>query len=155
MPRRPPPDPKHDALREQGVLHAHPEAVSDRLFGEHEFFDARDLVQVKYEMLRRVETEGDSVSHAATAFGLSRPTFYEARDALRCEGVGGLLPRKRGPRRAHKLTRAVLEVLEQRLAEDAALTSPALAEEVHERFGIRVHPRSIERALKRREKKHP
>jgi transposase len=154
MPRRPPPDPKRDALHEQGVLNGHPEAVSDRLFGEHEFFDARDLVQVKYEMLRRVETEGDSVSHAATAFGLSRPTFYEARDALRREGVVGLLPRKRGPRRAHKLTEAVLEVLEQRLAEDTALPSPALAEEVHKRFGIRVHPRSIERALKRREKKH-
>jgi hypothetical protein len=34
----------------------------------------RDLVQVKYEMLRRVRVDGHSVSQSATGFGLSRPS---------------------------------------------------------------------------------
>ena len=47
------PDPKSQALRRQ-ALHPHPEHVTDDLFVTREFFDPRDVVQVKYEMLRRV-----------------------------------------------------------------------------------------------------
>ena len=46
------------ALRQQGCLNPHPERVTDELFQTREFFDPRDRVRVKYEMLRRVETEG-------------------------------------------------------------------------------------------------
>ena len=46
-------DPKTRALRQEASLHPHPEQVTDELFSTQEFFDARDLVQVKYEMLRR------------------------------------------------------------------------------------------------------
>jgi len=59
------PDPKAAALRDQGCLHPHPEQVTDDHFASSEFFDARDLVQVKYEMLRRVHVDGRSVSDSA------------------------------------------------------------------------------------------
>ena len=57
------PDPKNLALRQQGSLHPHPEEVADDLFLTNEFFDSRDLVQVKYEMLRRVDSESQPVSY--------------------------------------------------------------------------------------------
>lgn len=50
-------DPKVRALRSSRV-NPRPEAVSDPLFAGSEFFDARDLVQVKYEMVRRVQIDG-------------------------------------------------------------------------------------------------
>src|SRR5690242_16879322 len=104
MPRPPRRDPKTDALREQGALNPHPDRVQDKLFAEHDFFDARDLVQVKYEMVRRVEAEGVSITDAAEAFGFSRPSFYQAQHLLHLHGLTGLLPKKRGPRGAHKLS---------------------------------------------------
>ena len=70
------------------------------------FFDARDLVQVKYEMLRRARQDGSTVSDAAAAFGFSRPSFYEAKAAYESGGLPGLLPKRPGPRRAHKLSEA-------------------------------------------------
>ena len=147
-----PPD-KLEALRRRGALHPRPQRVHDPLFAENEFFDARDLVQVKYEMLRRVEVEQWPVSRSARVFGLSRPSFYQARTAFRRDGLAGLLPRRRGPRRAHKLSEEVLDFVELLLLEDASLRAPALAERVRERFDVSVHPRSIERALERRQKK--
>lgn len=150
-PRRP--DPKQQSLREQGVLHRRAEAVTDELFVELDFFDPRDLLQVKYEMLRRVEADGYSVSAAAAAFGLSRPSFYEARAAWEREGLAGLLPQKRGPHGGHKLTEEVVALLRRLAAEDAALTPAVLAARVAAHFGVQVHPRSIERALQRAEKK--
>ena len=147
------PDPKRQALRAQGVLHRHAEAVTDALFHQYDFFDSRDLLQVKYEMLRRVEAEGHSVTAAAAAFGLSRPSFYEARTAWQREGLAGLLPKKRGPRRGHKLTPEVVGFLERRRAEDARVSAASLVREVEQHFGVRVHPRSVERALRRQEKK--
>jgi transposase len=153
MPNPPRSDPKQQSLRTQGVLHHRPEAVTDELFLQRDFFDPRDLLQVKYEMLRRVETDGYSVSTAAATFGLSRPSFYEARAAWRREGLAGLLPKKRGPHGGHKLTDEVVMFLRSAYSNDATLTPPELAAQVEMTFGVQVHPRSIERALQRTEKK--
>ncbi len=140
-------------LRRAHALNARPEAVTDPAFtADNPFFDARDLVQVKYEMLRRVRQEGQSVSEAAAAFGFSRPSYYQAQALFEQAGLPGLVPRRPGPRHAHKLSDEVVDVLEQALATDSGLNSARLAQVVEERFGVRVHRRSVERALARRKK---
>jgi transposase len=148
-------DPKTETLRRQSSLHPHPDNVTDPLFEGSDFFDARDLVQVKYEMLRRVRVEARPITESAAAFGLSRPSFYQAQSAFGLAGLGGLLPKKPGPRRAHKLSAEVVEFLEQLRQGDPSLRSVDLAERVFERFELEVHPRSIERALARLKKKRP
>lgn len=142
-------DPKAEALRAQRSLNPRPEAVRDEGFAASEFLDPRDLVQVKYEMVRRVRIEGDAVSRTASAFGFSRPSFYEAAAALDAEGLGGLVPARPGPRRAHKLTVEVVEFARQAADEDPSLRSRDLAEAIKDHFGVVVHPRSVERALAR------
>ena len=146
-------DSKTQALCENGTLHPHPETVHDERFQENDFFDARDSLQVKYEMLRRVAVEGKSIKKTAEEFGFSRPSFYHARSAFEAEGLAGLLPQRRGPQRAHKLKERVMEFIEQSLQADESLRASGLAERVERRFGLCVHPRSIERALERRRKK--
>lgn len=150
---RPKNDPKLDALSEHGCLHPHPQEVSDVTFATSEFFDPRDLVQVKYEMLRQVRVDGASVSRSAASFGLSRPSFYQAQAAYEAGGLPALMPKKPGPRRAHKLSEDVVAALQSALIEDPDLSPQGLVGLVQERFGISVHPRSIERALARGEKK--
>jgi len=150
-----PRDPKPDALRLHGSLNAHPERVRDPLFATTDFFDARDLVQVKYEMVRRVRVDGHPVSRSAAAFGVSRPTLYQAQAALTRGGLAALVPRKPGPRRAHKLSSEVVDFLHEARAADPSVRPSELARQVRARFGRTVHPRSVERALARREKKRP
>jgi len=150
---RPKNDPKTDALQKQGCLHPHPEKVTDETFAAGEFFDPRDLLQVKYEMLRRVRVDGQTVSQAASGFGLSRPSYYQAQATYEEGGLPALLPKKPGPRRAHKLSDEVVRVLHEALKEQPDLSSEDLVGLVQERFGVSVHPRSVERALARQEKK--
>jgi transposase len=143
-------DPKEAALREARTLNPRPEAVADEAFtAGPEFFDARDLVQVKYEMVRRVRVEGQPVTKAAAAFGFSRPSFYQAAAAVDAEGLAGLVPARPGPRRAHKLTEEVVAFARQLLEDDPSLRSAGVAEAIAQRFGVQVHPRSVERALAR------
>jgi transposase len=144
---------KTQALRQQGCLHPHPERVTDPIFLTADFFDARDGVQVKYEMVRRVQAEGQPVGQTAQAFGFSRPAFYQAQAALARDGMAGLVPKKKGPRRAHKLSAEVVAFLQQTLAQEPGLRSAQLAARVQERCGLTVHPRSVERALGREKKK--
>lgn len=148
------PDPKEEALRAARGLNPRSEAVTDPEFADSEFFDARDLVQVKYEMLRQVRRDGSTVRDAAATFGFSRPSFYEAKAAFEAAGLPGLLPKRPGPRRAHKLSEAVVERLAEAGTADPALSSADLAELAQSEFGLRVHPRSVERALARRPKDH-
>ena len=149
------PDPKADALRQRGSLNPRPDRVADPLFAGSDFFDPRDLVQVKYEMVRRARVDGHAVSQSATAFGFSRPSFYHAQALLARGGLAALVPQKPGPRRAHKLDADVMQFLQQLRAADASVRSTELARRVRARFGRTVHPRSVERALARQEKKRP
>jgi len=144
-------DEKLTFLRQSHTLHPHPEEVRDPLFTSGSpFFDPRDLVQVKYELLRRVRVDGYSVSDATALFALSRPTFYAAQAAWERAGISGLLPVPTGPRHAHKLTDEIITEL-QPLAK--TMSSAELAVWLQEQRNLSVHPRSIERALTRAAKK--
>jgi transposase len=146
-------DPKLDALRRTGSLNARPQAVTDPVFRGNDFFDARDLVQVKYEMLRRVRVDRHSVSATAAEFGLSRPSYYQAQAAFERDGLPGLVARKRGPRGAHKLTDQILAFALAAKVDDPSVTAARLVPLIRERFGVTLHSRTIERGLERHRKK--
>ena len=144
---------KHQALKENGTLHTRPEAVQDPLFLSDEFFDPHDLVQIKYEMVRQVLVEGESIQQTADRFGFSRPSFYKAQADFQNQGLVGLAPQRRGPKGAHKLTGEVLHFIQNEMESDESLRTPDLVQRVEKQWGLRVHPRSIERALARWKKK--
>lgn len=135
------------ALFEEGTLNSAPEKVADPKFLEEEFFDPRDVVQVRYEMLRRVLVEHASVTEAIEEYGVSRPTFYQTKAKFEEAGIAGLVPRKRGPRGRHKLRDDVLAFLEDQLVPGQPIRARKLAKLVQAKFDVDVHPRTIERAL--------
>jgi transposase len=137
---------KVKALLEEGTLNPTPEKVRDRKFQENEFFDSRDLVQVKYEMLRRVSMDRASVTHATEEYGVSRPTYYQSKASFEKGGIAGLVPRKRGPRGPHKLQGEALQFVEQQLVAGEPVRARELAKLIRQAFGLNVHPRTIERA---------
>jgi transposase len=144
------------ALEKRHALNPQPEKVTDPTFvSGGDFFDAQDLVQVKYEMLRRVQKDGQSVIKATAAFGFSRPSFYRTQQAFVAEGLPGLLPERPGPRRGHKITPEVIAFLDQIVAQEPLLGAKDLAARIQARFNLTVHPRSIQRSLARRLKKLP
>ena len=139
---------KAAALRAEGTLNPAPEKVGDPTFHQCDFFDPRDLVQVKYEMLRRVGVERTSVTQVTAQYGVSRPTYYETKASFEGSGVAGLVPKKRGPRGPHKLQGEVLAFLEQHLSPDQPIRARTLATLIRQEFDLTVHPRTIERAVR-------
>ena len=139
-------------LKQNSCLNLHPEHVTDTLFQTEEFFDPHDMIQVKYEMLRKVRSDESSVTKAAQEFGFSRVSFYKIKEAFQKYGLEGLIPKKRGPKKRHKVTEEVVAYCQQQLAEEKSLTFPQLAEIVLDKFDLSVHPRSIRRALEPKKK---
>jgi len=140
-------DPKVEALRQQGALNPTPGKVRDPKFRENEFFDPRDLVQVKYEMLRRVSVENAPVTDATEEYGVSRPTYYQTKATFDKAGVAGLVPQKRGPRGPHKLQGEVLAIVQQQLVAGEPVRARELAKLIRQKFDLNIHPRTIERAV--------
>ncbi|PRD40395.1 hypothetical protein C5748_27265 [Phyllobacterium phragmitis] len=138
---------KASILAEDGTLNPTPEKVGDPKFQEDGFFDPRDIVQVKYEMLRRVSVDKMSVTEASDEYGVSRPTFYQAKADFEGAGLTGLAPRKRGPRGPHKLQGEVLAFLKAQVDPDGPIRARELTDRLRAKFGLDVHPRTIERAL--------
>ena len=138
---------KASVLAEDGTLNPAPEKVGDPKFQEDGFFDPRDIVQVKYEMLRRVSVDKASVTEASDEYGVSRPTFYQAKADFEGAGLAGLVPRKRGPRGPHKLHGEVLAFLIAQVDPGEPIRARELTDRLRTKFGLDVHPRTIERAL--------
>lgn len=138
---------KADSLIEEGTLNASPEKVKDPKFHEGEFFEPRDIIQVKYEMLRRVRVENATVTDATEEYGFSRPAYYQAAENYNEAGIAGLVPKKRGPRGPHKIHRNILAFLEQQVISGQPIRARKLAKLVQQEFGLDIHPRTIERAL--------
>ena len=138
-------DQKTDSLRRDGALNQHPEQVTDDLFIKNAFFDARDLVQVKYEMLRRVREDNHTVRASAQRFGVSRGTWYGAERAFDEGGLAALARRKPGPRARHKLTDEVAEALLKARSDNPRISIRDLQAMLVERFGVQIHRRTIER----------
>jgi transposase len=138
---------KADALRRSGTLNSRADTVQDSLFRGDRFFDPLDLPQVKYEMLRQVRNEAKPITRVAATFGLSRPAFYKAQQDFEREGMAGLLPRRRGPKRRHKLTPQILDFAEQVRARDSSVSTVDLVQRIQATYGVQVHRRSVERAM--------
>ena len=93
------------------------------------------------------------MTEVAARFGVSRQTFYLTAAAFEAHGIPGLIPKRSGPKGAHKCTDAVVDYVERwRAGEDVRPDEPLTAA-VARRFGISVHARSLDRAVARRKKK--
>lgn len=147
MPDHPSPPSKRKALQASGTFNPRPGRVRHPLFQDSEFFDPQDLLQLKYESLRALQKEPYSVAGAAREFGLSRPTLYQAQAHFAAHGLEGLLPGKRGPRQAHKLTPEVRAYVQELWGAQPKLSAGQLARRVRQRFRVQVHPRTLEKAL--------
>ena len=147
------PNPKRQALQASGTFNPRHDRVRHPLFQSSEFFDPQDLLQLKYESLRALRQEQYSLARAASEFGLSRPTLYQAQAHFAAQGLAGLLPGKRGPRQAHKLIPQVRRYLERERAARPDLNARQLAARVRQRFRIQMHPRTIEKALNSKAKR--
>lgn len=146
-------DAKAARLRETRTLHRNPESVRDGLFVSHPFFDARDLLQVRYEMVRRVQVDHQPIARTAEDFGVSRPTVYVAERRFRQSGLRGLLDLKSGPKGPWKAQSEVLGFVSETLAKEGHIPYRELARRVEAKFGKRIDPSTLFRALKAREKK--
>ena len=89
-------DPKTDRLRASGTLNRHPDRIRADRFREDDFFDPRDLLQVRYEMVRSAKTA--TLAEVAAEFGVSVPTCFRVRRRFHEGGLQALLPL---PRAAH------------------------------------------------------
>ena len=113
---------KRRALDQSDTLNKNADKVTDPKFKNVAFFDPNDIVQVKYEMLRSVQKDGAGIQQASRSFGFSRITFYKTGKAFNENGLAGLIPKKKGPRRAHKLSGEVMEFVGRLLEQKPGIT---------------------------------
>jgi len=139
---------RYRALEAAGLVHPAPEAVVSEPFGSHpEFFASFDKVQVKYEMLRAHVLDGDSATAAARAHGYSRASFYLVAAGFEQSGMVGLLDERPGRRGPLKLSPEVLAFLEARRRGRPGASGAELASELETALGVRLHRRTLEKAL--------
>jgi transposase len=145
---------KRRGLEQEGTLHPRRGQVRAALFGAHPaFFDARDELQVKYEMLRAHFVEQQLVATVCAAFGYSRQTFYVLRDRFAQRGIAGLRDGRPGPLGPMKCTPEVVAFLRAERAKDPHLPTTTLMARLTRERGVHLHRRTVERLVRPRARK--
>ena len=140
---------RHEEMRKNGSLNYRANSVSAEIFSNSGFFDAYDLIQVKYEMLRAVEKEHNDVSSTSVAFGFSRVSFYQIKKEFDENGIAGLMPRKRGPKGPRKLNSDDIEYAK---GLEKSHTKAQIVTRLKEERGIIISKRTLERQLSDKKK---
>jgi transposase len=138
---------KRAFLEAAGAWHPHSERVRAGPFLSHRFFDPRDKVQVKYEMVRAHAIDGEPITRVARTYGVTRETFYATSRRLATRGVLGLADQKRGRKGPVKVTPAIRDFAMSAKRRDPTLPSQTLAEQIATEFGVVVHAKTVERLL--------
>ena len=112
------------------------------------FFDAEDHLQVRYEMLRAHLVDRDATSAIGQRFGVSRQTFYNLQAKFAAAGTGGLLAQRPGPKGPRKVTAEVATFVHARLDGEEAFSTPGVLAEIHARFGVVMHRRTLEKLVR-------
>ena len=141
---------KIDILKENGTYNPRHEKVTATRFQSGVFFDSRDLVQVKYEMLRSVATGECSITQASEQYGISRESIYKNKAAYEAGGIQALIPKKPGPKGAHKLTKQGQSFIDSYVADHPSASASETNAKLREKTGISVHNRTVERYLSKK-----
>jgi len=135
---------RQDELLKNGSFNHRAETVTDTLFSQPGFFDAHDLVQVKYEMLRAVEIDRRDITGTANAFGFSRVSFYQIKKEFDENGIAGLIPKKRGPKGSRKISESDAQFAKNLVGTH---TKAQIVELLREERGVQISKRTLERQL--------
>jgi len=141
-------------LQQSRTLNRSPQQVQDWKFEQQSyFFDAQDLLQVRYEMVRLVMVEECTLTEAARRFGYSKPTCFRMTKAFKQGGLQALIPAPPGPKRASKVSDEIVRFALDYRARYGRIGAGRLVPIIEQKFKVKIHPRSLEKALVRYKKK--
>jgi transposase len=140
---------KEDALKKSNSFNHNHKKVTADIFRTAPFFDRKDIVQVKYEMVRAVSNAEGSITEISSDFGFSRKSYYQISKAFQGGGLCALVPKKTGPQKPHKLTPEASAFIDSYLADKPNAKPAELAAALEAKTGVSIHPRTIYRHLKK------
>lgn len=143
---------KTEILKKNGTYNRNYHAVKAEEFQQGIFFDAKDLAQVKYEMLRSVAKGENSVLEASSKYGFSRQSFYSIKNVMEKEGIGALIPKKTGPKDSHKLTTECQAFIDRYAESHPDAKSSEINKAMQAETGVCVHDRTVGRYMSKKDR---
>jgi len=140
---------KDENLKKSGYFNKNHANVTAGIFDSSPFFDKRDIVQVRYEMIRAASNNEGSVAVIADAYGFSRKSYYQVSKAFQSGGLFALIPKKKGPKRPSKLNAETSAFINTFCEEHKNAKSSEISDALEAEKGVKVHPRNIYRHLKK------
>jgi transposase len=136
---------KRDILLENGTFNRYYSKVTESRFINDDFYDPRDLAQVKYEMLRIARESQESIGEIIVKFGFSRAGFYKIKKAFEREGFSSFVSNKSGPRSSWKLTDEHRCFIDDYISKKPHASSNEIAAALKAERGLEISKRTIER----------
>lgn len=141
---------KEERLKESNTYNPKCDKVTACDFIENEVMDSRDLLQVRYEIVRAIEYDNKPVKEICSEFGVSASTARRYVRNLKEGGLIALVPEQKGPSGPTKLSKDAADFIDTYLKNNPK----ASGGKVHNALENRLHPgiskRTVERYLSKK-----
>ena len=136
---------KTEILIANGTYYKRYLSVKKQGFNVGGFYDPRDIVQVKYEMIREAQDSGRTIRDVAEDFGFSRTAYYAIKEDFDANGMLAFIPEKKGPRRQYKLTEQLREFVDEYAAGHPKARAAEIVGAIMSERGVEISKRTVER----------
>ena len=138
---------KEERLKSTHTFNPNYDKINDPTFASSDVLDTRDLLQVRYEMVRSVRIDKDSPKDVASRFGVSEATLRRHIRDLRDGGMIALVPDIRGPKGQHSLNDEEIQYIESYLVKHPDASGGQVHSALVQEKQSEVSKRTIERYL--------
>ena len=138
---------KIEFLKQEGLLNKNSDRIIHSEFTNNAvtFYD---LPQVKYEFLRNVRIEGESVTSVCKKFGFSREYFYKLERLFMERGYVSLLNSSMGRRPVLSLNQEIILYIVNKKNENPKISGEQLRKEIMNCYKVECSRRTVERLIK-------
>ena len=141
---------KEDRLKASNTFNPDYDKISDPKFSIDSIMDPRDLLQVRYELVRSVEYDNTPITHAAEEYGVSERTARRYIQSMKAGGLSALIPGKSGPSGPSVLKQEVCDFIDAYVASHPRASGKKVCDAIAQSMNISVGQRTVERYLQKK-----
>ena len=121
--------------------------VTEPRFLDSDLFDPKDLLQVRYEMVRSIKEGVITLDEVPSKYGVSAMTAKRCVSSLEKGGIIALVPERKGPKGPSSLDDESLRFIDSYIAEHPKASGRKVHDALEAEKHVGVSKRTVERYL--------
>ena len=138
---------KEEHLRATQTFNTNYAKINDPIFQRSGIMDPRDLLLVRFELVRSLELDGKPIEEVCSQYGISPCTARRYVRDMKERGLIALVPEKRGPNGPSVMTDEIANYIDKYLTDHPKASAGKVYQSLVDAKKVTIGKRTVERYI--------